>query len=621
MKKTFFIFKSIYCGCVVLTAIILTGCTTTDYHAALLYKKDQKGALSNSKEFSYQRPTVQPDSQLFFNGNVIQVPRGRLAQFGLKELKVGWLADRDRSHQSFPTTRVLPERTLWLVVQIEGFKTDDFLRTSSKRSFLASAVKQNQNSEGYLALDTAESNFALQTSDWQYEVTFTLYSVDNFKLKQVLGYAVKDNKGLLVTGYDALKQMGGSTYSFIADPILRSAKHQLGEEFLFERLLLTANAVTEFKGMVYLVGQSGTTSLPETATYALADLSDVPGMENLKSLEKYFQVFADNQGGAAFLPFRNPDYRAAYSNTLNAVNMAVSDSLLRDGAANVLRFDLSVTEDKNKAQAGQVEQLNPLLTDFSTKQADIRLIVDNYLKSAEQSKKTLDQLRANATVVLDKIEAADMSQLAAAAQYKMQIQKPESNDLTGKAAAKSAVISALNLPDKSDDKKIESAVDETLHSAGIEYVPTEKNLTFPTQNPGTVSVGSRSSTAPTPALIQSQLMSLRDTIETINNKVDGYRRKILALNNAQTLQNVKLTLEQIQAIKIQDELKQSIPSTIDPQVGKLIRPSLEALYKTPLSNISAQLEEQYGELGKIQSQIDAIKQQGGTGDGTKVTIF
>jgi hypothetical protein len=609
-------------GIVVLGLVVIaTGCSTTDFHDAVLYKKDSQ-ATSSSTSLTYLRPSATQDPADHFNGNVIQVPRGRLAQFGLKEVKVGWLADRAGGRRGFPQTRALPERTLWLVIQIEGFKADDFLRTSGKRSFIASAVKQNQNSEGYLALDTAESNFSLQTSDWQYEVTFTLYSVDNFKLKQILGYAVKDNKSLLVTGYDALKQLGGSTYSFIADPIFRSTKHQFGEEFLFERVLLTANAVTEFKGMVYIVGQSEPLGAnPPTFNYVLADLTDVPGKEALGRLGKlYLGPSPNGDMTRPFLPFRDPVYRSAYSETFTAINAPVSESFLRHPRANVLRFDLSVSEDKNKQQALVVEQLNPLLQKVSEKQIEIRSIVDNHLKSLDQSEKELNQLRDQASRFAGKIQAEDSLnsvKLEAAAQYKIETQKfaKASED------SKAAVVREFELDDSTSEEDILKIVDDFLSAVGILYLANTANLTVNLNEQSRVSVGSKTTSPLTPSKILAALSGFSDTIGIFVSKMKEYRRGVVGLTRVQDTKTLKTTIDQLSTNKIQMELQQAIPATLDPGLVKVLRRYTEYAFQMPVANLQAPLEDQFQILAEYQNQINTIKQQGVNTEGSKFTIF
>jgi hypothetical protein len=509
---------------ITMAAFCATGCNTADYRAAMLYKSDGKTPVS------FERLRVASDRpNQYFNGNLIQVPPGQLAQFDLKELKIGILADKDTAFQSFPKTRTLPERMLWLVVQIEAFKSDDFLRTASKRSFFASAVKQNQNSGGYVALDSSESSFALQTADWQYEVTFTLYSVDNFKLKQAIGFIAKDNEGLIKIGYDALKQFGGATYSLVADPFFRLAKHEFGDAFLFERALLTAGAVTEFKGMVYVIRPING-GISASGEYALADLSDVPAWEDLKSLERnYLKVPASPRGKQEFLSFRDPAYRAAYSTTLTAINHPVLDTDLRAKEANFLMFKLSTRADENRRQSGIQQKALPHEEELRRLNSHITGSITANAKTTAELASSIRRLQAAAQTVGENIKREKPTEVEAIAQYQIAVTANNVSDEI-RAAAEKAVGSEN--PDE-----LETEARNRLSSLGIIYTKDSSPLSLATDPRPQVIVGAKNPSKPSPEAITAQLASYESAAAEILPHLEKYSSEIDQLQRFTEVQN------------------------------------------------------------------------------------
>src|SRR5689334_3622738 len=83
-------------------ALYISGCNSTDCKSALLYRKD-----SSPPGEQWKRTTANTTGGVF-NGNVVRVPRGRLAQFDLEEIKIGWLAENQRKSGGFPSRRLLP---------------------------------------------------------------------------------------------------------------------------------------------------------------------------------------------------------------------------------------------------------------------------------------------------------------------------------------------------------------------------------------------------------------------------------------------------------------------------------------------------------------------------------
>lgn len=602
-------------------ALYISGCNSTDCKSALLYRKD-----SSPPGEQWKRTTANTTGGVF-NGNVVRVPRGRLAQFDLEEIKIGWLAENQRKSGGFPSRRLLPEKALWLVIQIEGFKSDDFLRTSSKRSFKASAVKQNQNSTGYVPLDDSETRFALMTAEFQYEVTFTIYSVDNFKLKQVLGYVAKDNPGLVKIGVDAVKQMGGAAVDFVADPFNRAFKHQFGSDFLFERILLTAGAVTEFEGTIYVIGEGD--PRPDNAdqttvgTFVLADLSEVKESTigaRMGELQRHTGP-ETNHNVVGGYSYRTDGFRTAYASTLSAMTESVTGKHLSDPAANVIKFSLVANPDKNRQAAEQSGQLRVVETGIKNEQTRLASQTDAYLERfVSPLERRLLSIQENSSLATGRIARTLGPRLNAAAEFMIKFPSGGPADTMRADPVTTSVRTAFDQPETATVNELLPLMQGTLELAGLKYLGgtalplvIDENGSSPRVNVGVF----RDSSALRPKDVMQRLESVSTTAKNLAERLEEYVREVRKVTNQGDKGQFKAAVGEAALTALQEEMIKQAKALL-PEVRDILLQPINSHFNREASTEIADFQATFIRYTDLQ---DAKRREIRAGTGPTVTIF
>lgn len=215
-----------------------------------------------------------------FSSNPIYVSKDAKVSLNITEIHPGWLhagkewelPDIDQRKWKRSQTHHIMGKELWLLVDARTIDAKDPLMTHSTRSFSATNVKMDGQSFGLVPVSDKESIISLDGEN-SYQVTFRLYEVDGLTWKMALARAVDKAGGLsdvlesaMATVGNLALSLGGSTIQTAVQGVLTDS---LGEEMLFERLLLAAGAEKEMHGQVLILASD--TELPNVEDKACAD--------------------------------------------------------------------------------------------------------------------------------------------------------------------------------------------------------------------------------------------------------------------------------------------------------------------------------------------------------------
>lgn len=239
---------------IIVAISFLASCTTDNsYRAVLLDQSDPKSTERYDSIYDAQGR--------YISGNPINIGNDTRFSIVIDAISPGWLLQQSaarkilQSNESSNQPSVLAPRDhfkdkeLWVLTKISSVSSADIMETQSKQYFKASNVKFETEAFSLIPLDEAEKVIFTHLSDSAYRISFEVFEIDGFEIKQEIQRAGQ-NPGIsqiLIDGFNTTKNILGAT---LGDYVTSRLKEAVGQPGALERLLLELGATREFSGQV-----------------------------------------------------------------------------------------------------------------------------------------------------------------------------------------------------------------------------------------------------------------------------------------------------------------------------------------------------------------------------------
>ncbi len=275
-----------------LFAALLTGCKVTHRHnhAYLLYTP----AILKDKHLETTATNGIPEYKVSLE-SAVEVPKNSYFDVDIDAIRLGFLHTRTAipqigNQEAFPYLKIyekkptdgLGGKQIWIIADSVSLNKLDPLGQREKHIVSATTVKLDQESFGFVPLDSNERLLLRELADTSYRVRIRVYLVRDFQLKQTLTkYTSKSIAKLTQEGISLLIDETKSLF-LNGFGLVEALQDTLQEPLFAERILLEAGAQQQFESSFDVLALDHPTRT--NALYALYDVSrsDVdPAMNGL----------------------------------------------------------------------------------------------------------------------------------------------------------------------------------------------------------------------------------------------------------------------------------------------------------------------------------------------------